>query len=119
MPRVKILRTVGKKDTMPPSADNPNSLELPAKPDGSMYQEGEEVDLKEADAQKFYEAGMAEPVEKARAEAAKTEAYDTMTVEELHHEAGRRELAGRSELKTKDVLIDALKKDDKTKARGR
>lgn len=113
--RVKILRSVGRKDTLPRNSDNPDSLELPSKPDGSLYQEGEEADLKEADAQKFLECGMAEPVEKAKADAAKTDAYPTMTVEELHHEATRRNLDGRSELKTKDQLIAALEKDDKAK----
>lgn len=111
--RVKIMRTVGKKDTLPKNSDNPNSLELPTKKDGTLYQEGEEVDLSEADAQKFLEVGMAEPVEKAKADAAKTDAYPTMTVEELHHEVSRRNIEGRSDLKTKDQLIDALKKDDK------
>lgn len=117
MPRVKILRTVGPRDTMPKSNDNPKSLELPKKPDGSMYQEGEECDLKDADAQKFYEAGMAEPIDVAKAAAAKTDAYDTMSVEDLHHEATRRNLEGRASLTTKDALIDALKKDDKARAK--
>lgn len=113
--RVKILRTVGKKDTLPKSNEHPTSLELPTKPDGSLYQEGEEADLKEADAQAFIECGMAEPIEQARANAVKSDAYPSMTVEDLHAEATRRQLDGRSELKTKDQLIAALKKDDQKK----
>lgn len=61
--RIKILRTVGKKDTLPKNNENPNSLELPAKPNGGMFQEGEVVDLKEEDAQKFMACGMGEAVQ--------------------------------------------------------
>lgn len=114
--RVKILRSIGKKDTQPRTSDNP-SLELPTKPDGSLYMEGEEADLSAKDAEKFIEAGLAEALDEAKAKAAETDAYPTMTVEELHHEATRRNLDGRSELKTKDDLIKALTKDDKTKGK--
>ena len=113
--RIKILRTVGNKDTLPRTSDNPTSLELPAKADGTMYQEGDEVDLKDVEATKFLEAGMAETADKAKTAEKATDAYPTMTVEELHHEATRRNLDGRSELKTKDQLIAALEKDDKAK----
>lgn len=58
--KVKILRTVGRKDTLPKDSDNPGSLELPAKPDGSMYQEGEVAELKKDDAEKFIACGMGE-----------------------------------------------------------
>ena len=111
--RVKILRNVGTKDTQPRTSDNSTSLELPVKPDGTMYQEGEEADLSASFAERFIEAGLAEAVDEAKAKAAKTDAYPSMTVEELHHEATRRNLDGRSELKTKDELIKALEKDDK------
>jgi hypothetical protein len=63
--RLKILRTVGKKDTVAKNSDNPNSLELPCKPNGSMYQEGEIVDLDEEDAQKFIACGVGEAVQSA------------------------------------------------------
>lgn len=76
--RIKILRTVGKKDTLPKSNDNPNSLELPAKPDGGMFQEGEVADLNEEDAQKFLACGVGEQAQpetrnKASAEVRKPE----------------------------------------------
>lgn len=58
--RLKILRTVGKKDTLGKTSDNPNSLELPAKEDGSMYQEGEVADFSKEDAEKFIKSGMGE-----------------------------------------------------------
>lgn len=60
--RIKILRTVGRKDTLPKSNDNPNSLELLTKHNGGMFQEGEIVDLKEEDAQKFITCGVGEAV---------------------------------------------------------
>jgi hypothetical protein len=61
--RIKILRNVGRKDTMPRNSDHPTSLELPAKKDGTMYQEGEVADLKDDDAEKFIRAGMGEPTD--------------------------------------------------------
>lgn len=41
--------------------------------------------------------------------------YDAMTVEDLHQEASRRNLEGRSELKTKADLTKALQKHDRKK----
>lgn len=58
MPRIKILRNVGRKDTLPKSNENPNSLELPAKPDGSMYLEGEVAQMSQQDADKFVASKM-------------------------------------------------------------
>ena len=59
--RIKILRTIGKKDTLPRGPDNSTSLELPAKPNGTMYQEGESDDFSEDDAEKFIRSGCGEP----------------------------------------------------------
>ena len=58
--RLRILRNVGKKDTMGKSSDNPNSLELPAKPDGTMYAEGEVAEFNKEDGEKFIKCGMGE-----------------------------------------------------------
>lgn len=60
--RVKFLRTIGKKDTLPRTSDNPASPELPFKEndDGTaaMYQEGEVAELSKADAEKVIKAGI-------------------------------------------------------------
>jgi hypothetical protein len=56
--RIKLLRTIGKKDTLPKTSDNPASLELPFKDDGSMYQEGEVEDFDKEDAEKLIRAGL-------------------------------------------------------------
>lgn len=56
--RIKLLRTIGKKDTLPKSGDNPASLGLPFKEDGTMYQEGEVADFDKDDAQKLIKAGL-------------------------------------------------------------
>lgn len=58
--RVKFLRSIGKKDTLPKTSDNPASLELPFKDDGTMYVEGEVADLKKEDAEKVIRAGLGE-----------------------------------------------------------
>ena len=62
MAKIRIKANIGKKDTLPKNTDNPTSLELPAKPDGSMYQEGEVADMKAADAQKFIACGLGEDI---------------------------------------------------------
>ncbi len=55
--RIKLLRTIGKKDTQPRSSDYA-SLELPAKADGSMYQEGEVAEFSQEDANKLIKASL-------------------------------------------------------------
>lgn len=64
MPRVKFLRTIGRKDTLPKTSDNPASPELPFKDDGkgnvTMYQEGEVADLSDDDAEKVIRASLGE-----------------------------------------------------------
>lgn len=57
--RLKLLRSIGKKDTLPKSADNPASLELPFRDDGTMYVEGEVDDFSKADAEKLIKANLA------------------------------------------------------------
>jgi hypothetical protein len=57
--RLRLLRTIGKKDTLPKTSDNPASLELPSKGDGTMYQEGEVADFDQADAEKLIRANLA------------------------------------------------------------
>lgn len=61
--RIRIVRTVGKKDTVPRSPDHPKSLELPAKPDGTMFQEGEILNLSDEQGEKLIRAGVGEPVD--------------------------------------------------------
>jgi hypothetical protein len=57
--RLKLLRSIGKKDTLPRSSDNPASLELPFKKDGTMYVEGEVADFNKSDAEKLIKANLA------------------------------------------------------------
>jgi hypothetical protein len=57
--RLKLLRSIGKKDTLPKTSDNPASLELPFKDDGTMYVEGEVADFSKADAEKLIKANLA------------------------------------------------------------
>jgi hypothetical protein len=57
--RLKMLRTIGKKDTLPKTSDNPASPELPFKKDGSMYVEGEVADFGKDDAEKLIKANLA------------------------------------------------------------
>ena len=62
--RIKFLRTIGKKDTLPRTSDNPASPELPFKEDDDgnavMYQEGEVAELKKDDAEKVIQAKIGE-----------------------------------------------------------
>lgn len=62
--RIKFLRSVGRKDTLPKSSDNPASLELPFKKgkggDPVMYVEGEVADLSKDDAEKVIKTGIGE-----------------------------------------------------------
>jgi len=58
--KIKILRNIGKKDTLGRTSDNPTSLELPAKPDGTLYLEGEVAEFSKEDAEKFIKSGMGE-----------------------------------------------------------
>lgn len=55
--RIKLLRTIGKKDTLPKSSDNPASPELPFKENGAMYQENEVAEFDAADAEKLIKSG--------------------------------------------------------------
>jgi len=57
--RLKLLRSIGKKDTLPKTSDNPASLELPFKDDGTMYVEGEVADFNKSDAEKLIKANLA------------------------------------------------------------
>lgn len=66
--RVKFLRSVGRKDTLPRTNDHPTSLELPAKPDGAMYQENETADLPDEAAERCLAAKVAEVVAAAKAQ---------------------------------------------------
>jgi hypothetical protein len=54
-----------------------------------------------------------EPAKPKAAEPKEPAGYDDWTAEELHTEAGRRNLEGRSALTTKADLVKALEKDDK------
>jgi hypothetical protein len=60
--RLKILRNIGKKDTLPRTSDNPASPELPFKDDGHgnavMYVEGEVADFNEKDSEKLIKTGL-------------------------------------------------------------
>jgi hypothetical protein len=56
--RIKLLRTIGRKDTLDRTGDNPASRGLPVKDDGSMYQEGEVADFDNEDAEKLIKAGL-------------------------------------------------------------
>jgi hypothetical protein len=60
--RIKLLRTIGKKDTLPKTSDNPASPELPFKTgkDGVavMYVEGEVAEFNDKDAEKLIKAGL-------------------------------------------------------------
>lgn len=62
--RIKFLRTIGKKDTLPRTSDNPASPELPYKDDGKgnavMYVEGEVAELSKEDAEKVIQAKIGE-----------------------------------------------------------
>ncbi len=58
--KLKLLRNIGKKDTLPRNSDNPNSLELPCKPDGSLYQEGEVAEFSKEDGEKLVKHGLGE-----------------------------------------------------------
>jgi hypothetical protein len=69
--RLKLLRSIGKKDTLPKSADNPASLELPFRDDGTMYVEGEVDDFSKADAEKLIKANLAVETTEAATRAAK------------------------------------------------
>jgi len=60
--RIKILRTLGKKDTMSKSAE-PTSLELPAKKDGTLPKEGEVCEFKDDEAEKYIKCGMGGPTD--------------------------------------------------------
>lgn len=55
-----------------------------------------------------------QPVVMKATKAAATD-YEAQTVEELHAEASKRNLEGRSALTNKELLIKALEKDDKAK----
>lgn len=60
--RIKILRSVGKKDTLPKTTDA-TSMELATKKDGSLPKEGEVCDFKDDEAEKYIKAGMGEATE--------------------------------------------------------
>jgi hypothetical protein len=56
--RIKLLRTIGKKDTLPKTSDNPASPELPFKEDGTMYREGEVAEFDEKQSERLIKAGL-------------------------------------------------------------
>lgn len=62
--RIRFLRSIGKKDTLPRTSDNPASPELPFKDDGkgnaTMYVEGEVAELSKEDAEKVIKTGLGE-----------------------------------------------------------
>lgn len=67
--RIKFLRSIGKKDTLPKTGDNAASPELPFKTDDNgnavMYVEGEVADLSKEDAEKVIRLGLGEETDAA------------------------------------------------------
>ena len=60
--KVRFLRSIGRRDTLPRSENNPKSRQLPPPPGGRLYQENETADLDEDSAQAYVMAGLAEVV---------------------------------------------------------
>src|SRR5262245_7453581 len=87
--------------------------------DTPWLEAGQEYDLDDTLAQRFITTNDAEPVSGKKAAAAVTKTnggepadYDSWTAEDLHKEATKRNLEGRSGL-DKAALVKALQKDDK------